>query len=76
MLDPEFGLSSDKNLFIIHLEKPKKAPRTETTPAKRAAIISGLVNIHISYNKSIFTWRNYGNPKLTATNYGMACLSQ
>jgi hypothetical protein len=55
MLDPEFGLSSDRNLVIIHLEKPKKAPRTLTTPAKTAAIISGLVNIHLFYTRGRLT---------------------
>jgi hypothetical protein len=55
MLDPEFGLSSDRNLVIIHLEKPKKAPRTDTAPAKTAASISGLVNIHLFYTRGRLT---------------------
>jgi hypothetical protein len=55
MLDPEFGLSSDKNLLIIHLEKPKKAPKTVAMPVKRAAIISGLVNIHLFYTRGRLT---------------------
>ena len=55
MLDPEFGLSSDRNLVIIHLENPKKAPRTVAAPAKRAPIISGLVNIHLFYTRGRLT---------------------
>jgi hypothetical protein len=51
MLDPEFGLSSDRNLLIIHLENPKKAPRISTVADAKAAIISGFkVNIHQVYN--------------------------
>jgi hypothetical protein len=38
------------------LEKPKKAPRTDTAPAKTAAIISGLVNIHQLYNRGRLTY--------------------
>ena len=55
MLEPEFGLSSDRNLLIIHLEKPKKAPSTVTAPPKTAAIISGLVNIHLFYTRGRLT---------------------
>ena len=56
MLDPEFGLNSDRNLVIIHLVKPKKAPTTDTAPAKTAAIISGLVNIHQLYTGGRLTF--------------------
>jgi hypothetical protein len=57
MLDPEFGFSSDRNLEIIHLEKPKKAPRMLTTPTKTAEIVSGFkVNIHQVYNRSRLTF--------------------
>lgn len=56
MLDPEFGLNSDRNLVIIHLEKAKNAPRTDTAPAKMAAIISGLVNIHQLYTEGRLTY--------------------
>jgi len=57
MLDPEFGLSSDRNLLIIHLENPKKAPRISTVADAKAAIISGFkVNIHQLYNRSRLTF--------------------
>jgi hypothetical protein len=57
MLEPELGFNSDRNLVIIHLENPKKAPRTTTNPDAKAAIISGvIVNIHQVYNSSRLTF--------------------
>jgi hypothetical protein len=56
MLDPEFGLSSDRNLLIIHFENPKKAPRISTVADAKAAIISEfIVNIHLFYTRGRLT---------------------
>jgi hypothetical protein len=56
MLDPEFGLSSDRNLLIIHLENPKKAPRIRQVADAKAAMISGfIVNIHLFYTRGRLT---------------------
>jgi hypothetical protein len=56
MLDPEFGLSSDRNLLIIHFENPKKAPRIRQVADAKAAMISGfIVNIHLFYTRGRLT---------------------
>jgi hypothetical protein len=56
MLDPEFGLSSDRNLLIIHFENPKKAPRIRQVADAKAAMISEfIVNIHLFYTRGRLT---------------------